>query len=394
MDRAHTHRKRMNPGTGNELELHGSHRVIMFESLKQFGLDVLSGRNRSPLAIAARAVAVVIEPFYTGGMQLRNVCYARGIFTVHDLGRPTISVGNITTGGTGKTPVVLWLARHLRDRGNRPAILLRGYGSTLEDGSDEQQLLDAALNDGSAPVIPVRANPSRVDSAKTVLTDDPAIDVFILDDAFQHRRVKRHLDLVLISSIEPFGFNHVLPRGLLREPLGGLERASAFVLTRCSQTDGNRLVDIQQTIRRFNAAAPIFRSDHVHCSVHLPASQRHVPITSLAEEKLFAFAGIGDPESLGSQLTSQGCTVVGHRWFADHHNYTAADIQQLKSQAAQAGAAKLVTTQKDWVKIARVVSSIAESPQFAVVELSIVMPESDERDLLSLVESHCAPARA
>ena len=206
----------------------------MPSSFKQSGLRIISGENTSAIARVVRGLAGVVEPFYSAAMRVRNAAYDRGLFHAHDLGRPTISVGNITTGGTGKTPVVIWLARQLREQGRRPAILLRGYGATQQHGSDEAALLEQSLNSNSTIRIPVQANPSRVRGAAEVLQKSPEVDFFLLDDAFQHRRAKRDFNLVLINATEPFGFGHVLPRGLLREPLAGLKRADAFLITRCS----------------------------------------------------------------------------------------------------------------------------------------------------------------
>jgi tetraacyldisaccharide 4'-kinase len=359
----------------------------MVKAVQQFGLRVINGQERSLIGRAVRVGLTIAEPFYAGVMRLRNWCFDHRIRRILDLGRPTISVGNITTGGTGKTPVVLWLANAMRERGHRPAVLLRGYGSTRSGVSDEQTLLAQSLNDAGSEVlrragsevqktpasILVRANPSRVEAAKSVLLDDPSVDLFILDDGFQHRKATRTFDLVLISAVEPFGYDHVLPRGLLREPLAGLKRASAFLITHSSPARDSK---IEAALRDINAAAPIFRADHIQATIRVASTDQRLPIAQLSGENVFVFAGIGDPESFARQLESAGCAIVAHRWFADHHPYVANDIDSLAAAAKDAGASWLLTTQKDWVKIAGVLPSPLPIP-IGVVELSIAFADGD-----------------
>lgn len=318
----------------------------MSDHWKQFGRAAISGADRSWPAAAARAVAAAAEPGYATAMWVRNRLYDIGLKRTHDLGRPAVSVGNITTGGTGKTPMVAWLAQHLREAGRRPAVLLRGYGAAVASDSDERRLLAAELGDG----IPVRANPSRVAAAAALLADRPGVDLILLDDAFQHRRAARAVDLVLISATDPFGYGRVLPRGLLREPRSGLGRADALLLTRCNGVPADRLDHIESELRRFNPAAPIYRADYVHSGLWDPNTGQTMPVGRLAHEPFFAVAGVGDPDALAAQLRAYGDHFQGHRWFADHHRYTAADVAEVH---AVAGNTRIVTTDKDWVKLAQ-----------------------------------------
>src|ERR1700722_16404745 len=193
--------------------------------------EILSGSDGSLRGRVVRGLTAIAEPAYAAAMAGRNLAYSRGWFSSRRLPSATISVGNITTGGTGKTPVVRWLAGRLREAGKYPAVLLRGYRATTGGVSDEQQLLARGLTDA----IPVIANPDRFAGAEQALGHNGKIDAFVLDDGFQHRKVKRDFDLVLINATEPFGFGHVLPRGLLREPMAGLRRADALLITRSSQ---------------------------------------------------------------------------------------------------------------------------------------------------------------
>jgi tetraacyldisaccharide 4'-kinase len=370
------------------------HPTPMPSSFNQSGLKIINGEDHSLLAGIVRAVARSAEPFYSTIMRLRNAAYDRGLFQTHDLGRPTISVGNITTGGTGKTPVVIWLAHQLRQQGRRPAILLRGYGATENQTSDEAALLDQSLNSDSSVKIPVRANPSRVTGAAQVLRASPEVDLFLLDDAFQHRRAKRDFNLVLISATQPFGFGHVLPRGLLREPISGLRRADAFLITRCSLASAAAIAAIDQFLLSNHPAVPVFHADHRLRELWLPDTGESVPMESLTNQKIFATAGIGDPHSFQRELQSLGCAIVGTRWFADHHAFSAADIWNLLESAKSAGADRVVTTEKDWVKMKSLCENQQMVPPIAVVKLEIGFRGDNGAALLQQIEKALIDAKS
>ncbi|MCG8511455.1 MAG: tetraacyldisaccharide 4'-kinase, partial [Rhodospirillales bacterium] len=215
----------------------------------------MSGEATGLLAAAARGGLALAEPVYRAVVSARNKRFDNGKRTIARLPRPVISVGNITTGGTGKTPMVIHLARLLHEAGHRPAVLLRGYKADPEhpQASDEAAELTAAL-DGIAYV---EANPNRVESARRVLDNHPNADVFLLDDGFQHRQVHRDLDMVLIDAMCPFGHDHLLPRGLLREPMKNLARADAVVVTRADQVEPGKLKEIDQRIVAMHGKPPI-----------------------------------------------------------------------------------------------------------------------------------------
>lgn len=320
----------------------------MSESRDQWARRIMSGEDRSPRGRAIRLTTALAEPVYSGIMRARNGLYDKGLLHAAALGRPTISVGNLTTGGTGKTPVVRWLAEQLHNAGLKPAVLLRGYrvGESVE--SDEREMLAQALGTGAI----VEAGASRRESAGRVLDAHPDVGAFLLDDAFQHRKVARDLDLVLVNAADPFGFGHVLPRGLLREPLSGLKRADAVVLTRSDQASAEQLAEIEKTIRRHNAGVPIYRAMHTH--VGLRSEEGAQNLKALASQRYFAFAGIGNPESFGQQLQQYSSTTyAGEQWFPDHHDYSLGDLAHVGQLARQTGASLVVTTEKDWVKVSR-----------------------------------------
>ena len=341
----------------------------MSDKLLQFGSKVISGEDRSVMAGIIRAAAAVVEPFYSSAMRVRNWAYGQGIFPSHDLGRPTISVGNLTTGGTGKTPVVCWLAEALRASGRRPAILLRGYAA-VNGVSDEAMLLHRAVNRSGELAVPVEANPSRVAGAEAVLKHHPGTDVFLLDDGFQHRRARRQFNLVLISATCPFGFGHVLPRGLLREPVSGLKRADAVLITRQSLASLERLQEIEGIVHRHNPVVPIFRADHVATSVRYPAADRRVGLPELATTPVMLLTGIGDPAAFERQVAAAGCRVVDRQFFPDHHAFTARELHAVGERANAAGAELMLTTEKDWVKLAAI-DARPDRPPIGVVDLEL-----------------------
>jgi tetraacyldisaccharide 4'-kinase len=335
-------------------------------TLAQYHRDVISGRQRGRGAALMRPALGAIEPFYSLATRCRNRMFDRGIRAVVRVPRPVVSVGNITTGGTGKTPIVQWLVQRLVAAGRVPAILLRGYKL-----GDEARMLVSQL---SEPVI--EPDSDRLAAARRVIADHPEVNVFVLDDAFQHRRIHRDFDLVLIDATNPFGFNHVLPRGLLREPLGGLARASAFLLTHIDLATPEVLGGIESTLRRYNNSAPMFRCEHTHCGFEGAA---------ITDKKVFSFCGIGNPEAFERQLDTSGAARVGSHRFDDHHNYSAADLVMLRDRARESGADKLVTTEKDWVKVNFLVGQVSEMPPIARARLAIQFVGNGEGELFATI---------
>jgi tetraacyldisaccharide 4'-kinase len=323
----------------------------MKKTTEQHHRDLIDGSRRGPAATLARGTLRIAEPFYAAVTSLRNRFYDAGIFRVHHASRPVISVGNITTGGTGKTPIVRWLVEKLLAAGPRPAVLLRGY-----KGGDEQRMLQSQL-----PGVIVEANPDRVEGARFAIEKDRGIGIFVLDDGFQHRRLHRDFDLVLIDASNPFGFDHVLPWGLLREPLGGLARADAFLVTHSELPLSRQAAEI---LARYGK--PIFRCRHVLTNV-----------SELNGKKVFAFCGIGNPAAFDRQIESAGMIRIGSHWFGDHHHYSAGDLRMLREIST--GAEMLVTTQKDAVKLPK-----NDLPIF-IAELAIQFEADDESGLLDQI---------
>lgn len=305
--------------------------------------ELISGQERGPLASMARGGLRILSLGYAAAIRFRNALYDFRLRKVHQVHVPVISVGNITAGGTGKTPVVALLANALTRRGHRPGLLSRGY-RTLEGQSenDEKRLLDRLC-----PGVPHVQDPDRVQAAKRALAGNE-ISVFVLDDGFQHRRLHRDLDVVLIDATNPFGFGHVLPRGLMREPLVGLRRADVLVVTRCGQVSQSQLNDLRSSLEAFGR--PVVEIDFVPTELVTPDGSES-PLSALADRHVAAFCGIGNPSAFEDTLTACGLHPVFVQQFEDHVRYQSSDVEKLKRRAAAEDVSALVCTEKDLVKL-------------------------------------------
>lgn len=353
-------------------------------------LSILDGSRRGAGATLLRGGLSIIEPFYTWAISARNFLYDHAVPGARHAGRPVISVGNLTTGGTGKTPVIRWLAQALRERGLRVAILSRGYKSSPRTLGDEQRMLDAMLNPPSSPPPPIilKADPDRGRAAAAALQEHPDIDVFLLDDGFQHRRLARDLDIVLISAACPFGHGHVLPRGLLREPVSGIRRAGALIITHVDQVDAPAVAAIEQRLAAEHPAIPIHHAAHAPVGLRT-ADVRYGDATNRSLEDLrarrfFALCGIARPDVFERHLATLGPACVGHRWFADHHAYTPGDLSAVTQEAAASGADLLVTTEKDWVKL-RGLMSTPRAMEIWRLDIELRWPGEGDAKLLEQV---------
>ena len=252
-----------------------------------------------------------------------------------------ISVGNLTTGGTGKTPMVAWVAHRLKAMGLRPGVLLRGYKAD-EGGSDEARLLRELC--GGCPVV---ANPDRLAGAQEAMA--AGAEVMVLDDGFQHLRLRRDLDIVLIDATNPFGYGWCLPRGLLREPAGALCDATDVVITRSDAVSADALSALRAKLAMLAPQAGLHIA--IHKPMHFLEGEKTHPLSEIAGKKVFAFCGIGNPEAFFKTLESLGATVAGKMELDDHIHYTDDVIRSVRENASGCGAEVLVTTQKDGVKI-------------------------------------------
>jgi tetraacyldisaccharide 4'-kinase len=336
--------------------------------------DLVSGRRRGAAAGLLRSVLHVASFPYGWVMRARNRRYDRGGAEIHRAAVPVVSVGNLTVGGTGKTPMVEWLARHLRQQQIRVAILSRGYGAASGGLNDEALELELAL-----PDVPHLQNPDRVASS-TVAVEELASQLLLLDDGFQHRRLARDLDIVLLDASEPFGFNHMLPRGTLREPTFGLSRAGVVVLSRADMIDPDEREAIRQRALYLSPEAAWCEVEHRPAAlVDFAGGSEH--LQSLAERSVAAFCGIGNPAGFRHTLAALGCRVSAWREFPDHHNYTREDVDELAGLTRESAAELILCTRKDLVKLR--VPAIGGVPLRALsVELRFLSGEQAMLDAL------------
>lgn len=307
--------------------------------------EIISGRKRGIAPTIIRGILALGAAIYATAVAFRNRLFDVGWKTIHRGDVPVISVGNLTVGGTGKSPFVLWLARYLQRLGKSPAVLSRGYGAVA--GSPNDEALELRLR---APDLCHLQSADRAAIARRAV-EEFAANVLILDDGFQHRRLARHLDLVLIDATEPFGYERLLPRGLLREPIGSLRRASAVVLTRANQISDQEKQRIRQIVAS-HAPNAIWCEAQFDPSSLVDDQGRSYPLTDLKTARVFGFAAIGQPDNFRWSLNALTGSLVGFQSFPDHHRFTRDEIAGLVATAQTASADFLVCTCKDLVKIA------------------------------------------
>ncbi len=284
-------------------------------------------------------------------VRLRAQAYRSGIFRQGQIDGVVISVGNLTVGGTGKTPMVLWIAQRLLAEGKSVGILSRGYrgepvpagtkkepvASALASTSDEVQMLQARLSDRVEFGVGADRFAKGRELAKC------GVEWFILDDGFQHRQLARNVDIVLIDATNPFGGGHLLPAGRLREPRSALARADLIVITRSDRAPAI------EAAARHDSAAPIFYAKPQLDSIAIAGRSGELEIapSDAREKKLFVFCGIGNPPAFLMNLREWGFQIVGHLFFRDHHRYTQQEAREIEAEAGKLGAEALICTEKD-----------------------------------------------
>lgn len=322
--------------------------------------DLVSGKRRGVLPAMTRCALAMGELPYALVVARRNRRFDNGKTEIHRVAVPVISVGNITMGGTGKTPVVEWIARWFRERGVRVCIVSRGYGAEEGSRNDEALELEQKL-----PDVPHVQNPNRVEAAQMAI-EEFETQLILLDDAFQHRRIHRDLNIVLLDALEPFGFERVFPRGTLREPLAGLSRADVVCLTRADMLSTEERGKIRARVEQLRANVPWVELAHAPRAL-LSWSGDEESLASLQKKKIAAFCGIGNPTGFRHTLATCGYELAAWREFPDHHNYTREDMESLTTWATEArasGVEAIVCTHKDLVKI--------QSPKIGSLSLSAV----------------------
>jgi tetraacyldisaccharide 4'-kinase len=308
---------------------------------------------------------------YGGAVRFRNYLYDKGLLETKKLPCPVVSVGNLTVGGTGKTPMVILLANLLQKKGYRPAVLSRGYAGRNRQKSnvitDGQNILLGPDDAGDEPFliaastsgVPVLTGRDRYSAGKHAL-DRLGANVLVLDDAFQHRQVFRDMNILLLDAERPFENGCILPRGPLREPSSSLKRADLIVLTRADEKIPSTFnLDLDREFPEI----PVFKARHRPeglCKIHFPypggrderKGETTLPPDFLRGKRVFAFAGIAHPQSFRKTIESLGAEVVAFKTYPDHHHYTPADMEDILKVSRDDTAEIILTTEKDGVKLA------------------------------------------
>lgn len=312
-------------------------------------LDLISGVRRGPVAAAQRAVLRAFSWGFGAAAITRVAAYRGGLLKQHSAPVPVICVGNLTTGGTGKTPAVAWVANALRQMAHKPAVVSRGYKAGAS-GNDEMRVLEE-LCPGLAHI----QDPNRVRGARKAAAE--GANVVVLDDGFSHLRLKRNMDILLFDALNPFGYGRMLPRGLLREPLRHMRRAHFAIFTRTDVATPDRLRDLEDTVRCIGFTGPIAHAAHQpHKLVGLASNLEGDP-TDLGGKVVAPFCGIGNPTGFQRTLEKLGARVspVGVLRLDDHATVAGREferqVQPFLRASKEQGATMAVCTQKDAVKL-------------------------------------------
>ena len=326
-----------------------------------FWNEIVDGRRKGIAALCISPILLALSLFYRLAVLARNKAYDLGALRIRRLPHPVISVGNIVAGGAGKTPCVRLLVAELQKRGIRAAILSRGYGAVQRQHrypllvSDGARILRSAAEAGDEPVMLAKslaasivvADPNRIRGGMMAARKF-AVDCFILDDGFQHRKLHRDLDVLLLDCDRPFGNGRLLPAGRLREPRRNMSRAGVLVITRCESAPPKELVD---KIKTANPRAAIFSARHRPNRLVAIGSGAVGDPAALRGKKIAAFSAIARPDDFEKSLLSLGAALIFRRAFPDHHSFDRREIEEIVAEASRRGAEAIVTTAKDAVRI-------------------------------------------
>ena len=339
---------------------------------RQTYFDIISGKRTDLFARVCRVGLSILEMPYSFAMQIRNFLFDKGLRKIHKLDVPVISVGNLTVGGTGKTPFVAWLAQKFLDEGKLPAIVSRGYHADETGWNDEAKELKLLL-----PDVPQAFSKKRFMAAQKLLSEhnrDPnnrKIDVIILDDGFQHRKLFRNHNILLVDATNPFGYARITPRGLLREPISGLRRADIVVLSRANAVDAAKKDEICCKIKQvsqIDAAEATFFPRFLFFQ-----SGEKKEIDVLAGAEVLAFCGLGNTGAFFRTVTECSCRIKAALTFPDHYHYTSYDIEGILAAASRENVRYIVCSLKDMVKIG---FSKEKIPYLCAIVIKADVPES------------------
>ena len=368
----------------------------LLDSLEQFAVNVILGRRAGKRAGALRSLLLLLSFLYRGIIRIRVSLFRYHFLHSHRIGCPVVSIGNLTVGGTGKTPVVEKLARDLAARGRRVAILSRGYKSIKRRGTARRDTPARVVTEGGALLldsktagdepfmlaknlrgVAVVVDKDRVECGRHAVAALGS-DLLILDDGLQYLKLARRFDIVLIDREAPFGNDYLLPRGTLREPPEHLRRATHVLITKCNGSD---LGPLRQRIRKFNRTAPIIECRHRPVELQDLSTGEILPLESLAGLRAGAISAIASPESFEQGLRRLGVRLELTQSFADHHRYSRSELDRFLKRCVRRGLSCVLTTEKDAVRMPRLLNQ--EIPiRYLRIEIEILRGMEHWEELL------------
>lgn len=335
--------------------------------MKNFIYSLMADKRNGAAYALFKFILYIASLFYGAGIFARGLLYKFGVFKTERVPMKIISVGNLTLGGTGKTPFVITLAQVLEDEIRRgTCILIRGYGW------DEQAMLKKKL-----PDIPILVGENRVKSSHRAIKLYGS-DAAILDDGFQYWELARSLDIVLIDSRCPFGNGHLFPRGILREPRRAIRRADIVVFTKVDKKRAD-MEALKEDLKKLNGRLIFLEAIHRPKSFYDPRVRRDVNLSAAAGKRVILLSSIGDPVYFEETLKDLGANVIEHIAFSDHHNYSQSDAKLIMKRCGERAFDLLVTTEKDAVKLSRMSISFGK---YVTLILVIDMEITAGREIL------------
>jgi len=337
--------------------------------IRSYILSLMKDERNGKVDVMVKSFLKMLSWVYAWGVKFVDWQYRTGVRPVHKVSVPVISVGNITVGGTGKTPFTIYLADHFLNAEKNPAVLIRGYGD------DEHRMLHDEL-----PDVPVFVGQNRVKSANAAARR--GLDVLLLDDGFQHRRISRDLNILLLDSAAPFGNGCLLPRGVLREPVPSLKRADMIVLTKSDR------ISAEEKHRLIGRLADLAPGIPVAVSRHKPVFFTDVTgaaysLEDLKRKRMCLVSGIADPGYFALLVEGLGGMISARFDFADHHGYTQKDIDRIRARCSPDKIDAIVVTKKDYVKMRELDLSRIEEKLF-ILHIVIEIIEGKEKIIAGL----------
>lgn len=343
-------------------------------SIKERYLAIINNEWQGILPGIIKIFFFILSCLYRIVLSCRSKCYNAGILKSTKLSVPVISVGNITLGGVGKTPFVELIAKYLKTKNKKVAILSRGYGAKKRKNNSSTKIIE--YNDEHLVLsenlegVPNIINSNRALGGKIAI-EKHNVDCLLLDDGFQHLKLKRSLDIVIINSLNPFGFENVIPRGFLREPLKNIERANLFIITHTNLCTPDEIDLIRNRLKSINNRVPIIESIHHPLQIEELGSETTEDVSWLSGKKIYSLSAIGCPESFSKSLIKLEAVIVKSRIFPDHHLYTNEELENVINEAKQLGVDTIITTQKDKVKMVKTLNKRDKTSKIPIKVLKI-----------------------